>query len=174
MSEKNKMTLELVGDREIVMKRTFAAPARFVFDAWTKADLVAKWWAPKACGVEMVSCEADVRAGGKWRYTLRNPDTEVVSFYGEYREVTAPSRLVYTELFSKFPDGPPVVVTVTFEERDGRTEMTSRQLYPSKEVREMVVATGMEFGANETMNQLEELLLANKPRMIQAEASDTP
>jgi uncharacterized protein YndB with AHSA1/START domain len=157
MSER-KMTLELAGDREIVMKRSFAAPARFVFDAWTKADLVAKWWAPEKCGVAMVACEADVRPGGKWKYTLRNPDAEVVSFYGEYREVTAPSRLVYTETFSKYPDSPPVIVTVTFEERDGRTEMTSTQLYPSKEVREMVVATGMEFGANETMNQLEVLL----------------
>jgi uncharacterized protein YndB with AHSA1/START domain len=154
----NKMKLELVGDREIVMTRSFAAPARLVFEAYTKADLVAKWWAPKKCGVEMVSCEAEVRVGGKWRYTLRNPDTEVVAFYGEYREVTAPERVVYTEQFSKFPDGPPVIVTVTFVERDGRTEMTSTQLYPSKEVREMVVATGMEFGANETLNQLEEVL----------------
>lgn len=157
MSQK-KMTLDLVGDREIVMKRTFSAPARFVFDAWTNADLVAKWWAPAKCGVVMMSCEADVRVGGKWRYVLKNPDGEVVAFSGEYREIERPARLVYTELFEKFPDGPPVIVTVTFTERDGVTDMVSTQLYPSKEVREMVVASGMEFGANETMNQLEELL----------------
>ena len=70
-----KMTLDLVGDREIVMKRTFAAPARLVFEVWTKAELVAKWFAPEKCGVSMVACEADVRVGGKWKYTLRNPDT---------------------------------------------------------------------------------------------------
>lgn len=153
-----KMSLELVGDREVVLKRAFAAPARMVFEAWTKAELVAKWWAPAKCGVAMVSAEADVRVGGKWRYTLRNPDSEVVSFYGEYREVTPPSRIVYTETFSKYPDGPPVIVTVSFEERDGETMMTSTQLYPSKEVRDIVVATGMEFGANEMMNQLDELV----------------
>lgn len=154
----NRTTMVLVGDREIVMKRTFAAPARLVFEVFTKADFVAQWWAPKKCGVEMVSAEADVRVGGKWRYTLRNSDSEVISFYGEYTEVTPPDRIVYSELFSKFPDGPAVIVTVTFVEKDGKTELTSTQLYPSKEVREFVVSTGMEFGANETHDQLEELV----------------
>ena len=153
----NQTSMELEADRAIVIARTFNGPARIVFDAWTKADFVRRWWAPKALGTSMVSCEADVRAGGAYRYVLRNATGEEVAFSGRYTEVTPPSRLVYTSIFEPFADAA-AIVTVTFEERDGKTRLVAHELYPSKEVREMVLASGMEGGMRITMDQLDELV----------------
>ena len=151
-------TMELSGDREIVIARTFRAPPRIVFDAWTKPELVRRWWAPKSLGTEITGCEADVRVGGTYRYVTRAAEGEF-AFIGEYTEITPPSRLVYTQVFEPMADAGAAVVTVTFED-DGRgnTRLVSRELYPSKEIREAVLASGMEHGMRETMDQLDELV----------------
>jgi len=152
----NRTSMELREDREIVITRTFNGPARVVFDAWTNAELVKRWWAPKSLGVSMSSCDADVRVGGKYRYVLRQSGGDEVAFSGTYTEITPYSRLVYTSCLEPFPD--PVIVTVTFEEKDGKTHLVARELYPSKEVREMALASGMEVGMRETWEQLDELV----------------
>jgi uncharacterized protein YndB with AHSA1/START domain len=160
---RNQTSMELVGDREIVIARTFNGPARIVFDAWTRPELVRRWWAPKSRHVSMASCDADVRVGGTYRYVLRFDAGKEFAFSGKYREVTPPLRLVYTEIFEPTaagasPDDEGVVVTVTFDERDGKTHMVSRSLCPSKEVRDTIIASGMEHGMRETMDLLDELV----------------
>jgi uncharacterized protein YndB with AHSA1/START domain len=155
----NQTSMELSGDREIVISRTFNGPARLVFDAWTRPELVRRWWAPKSRGVSLVGCDADVRAGGKYRYVLRRSDTgDELGFSGTYTEVTPHSRLVYTQIFEPMASAGEAIITVTFDEREGKTHLVARELYPSKEIRDGVLASGMEDGMRETMEQLEELV----------------
>lgn len=158
-------TMELKSDREIVIARVFRAPAKLVFEAWTNADLVRQWWAPRSRGVEMVECTADVRIGGKYRYVLRHGQ-DSFAFSGSYTEIHPSSRLVYTQIFEAFP-GPPVIITVTFEDRpDGKTQLVSHELYPDAQTREAALASGMESGMRETMNQLDDMvasLVAARP-----------
>jgi uncharacterized protein YndB with AHSA1/START domain len=159
----NQTTLEITSDREMVITRTFNARRNIVFDAWTRPDLVARWWAPKSRGVSIVSCDADVRVGGGYRYVLNVRDANEIAFSGMYTEVTPPSRLVYTQVFEPTaagaePDAGELIITVTFEERDGKTHLVSHTLCPSKEVLEGILATGMEHGMRETMDQLDELV----------------
>lgn len=154
----NQTTMELEADREIVITRTFNGPARIVFDAWTKPELVRRWWAPKSRGVTIAECVADVRAGGTYRYVLRLDSGDEVAFSGKYTEVTPPSRLVYTQIFEPMVDAGAVIVTITFDEHNGKTHMVSREVYPSAEVRATVLATGMEHGMREAMDQLDELV----------------
>ncbi|MFT3774426.1 MAG: SRPBCC family protein [Minicystis sp.] len=151
-------SMEVKSDREIVIARTFRAPPHIVFDAWTKPELVRRWWAPKSHGVEIAVCEADVRVGGKYRYALRRGDDEF-AFSGTYTEITPPTRLVYTQVFEAFP-GAAVIVTVTFTERGGKTQLVSHELYPSKEALEAALASGMEHGMRETMDQLDALVVS--------------
>ena len=153
---KHATSMEIVGDRELVISRTFRAPARLVFDAWTRSDLVRLWWAPRSRGVQVVDIAADVRPGGAWRYQLEAHGSPVV-FSGQYTEVTPPTRLVYTLMFEQNPS-PPVVVTITFTDVAEGTRLVSRELYPSAEVRDIVLATGMEEGMRETLDQLDELV----------------
>lgn len=155
---KNLTTMELGPDREIVISRTFNGPARIVFDAWTRPELVRRWWAPKCHMVTLVGCEADVRVGGQYRYVLQPQDGEAFAFSGEYTEVTPHRRLVYTQVFEPMRDAGHVVVTVTFEERGGKTHLVSHELYPSREAREAALSSGMESGMRETMDQLDELV----------------
>ncbi len=157
----NQTSLELKGDREIVIARTFNGPARIVFDAWTRPELVSRWWAPGSRGVAI--CDAAVRAGGSYRYVIRLDRGGEFAFSGKYIEVTPHSRLVYTEIFEPTASGAnpgdaEVIVTVTFDERDGKTHLVSNSLCPSKEVRDAIIASGMEHGMRETMDQLEELV----------------
>jgi uncharacterized protein YndB with AHSA1/START domain len=159
----NQTTLELQGDREIVITRTFNGPPRIVFDAWTKPEHVMRWWAPKGLGTAMISVDADVRAGGHYRYVFRHRTGATLGFSGKYVEVTPPSRLVYTQLFEPTaggaqPGDPEVVITVTFEERNGKTHLVSSSLCPTREIRDAIIATGMEKGMRETMDQLDELV----------------
>jgi uncharacterized protein YndB with AHSA1/START domain len=159
----NQTSMELKGDREIVIARTFDGPARIVFDAWTRPDLVRRWWAPKSHRVAAIGCDADVRVGGHYRYVLRLENGNEFAFSGKYIEVTPHSRLVYTEIFEPTASGAnpgdaAVTITVTFEEHDGKTDLVSHSLCPSKEVRDTIIASGMEHGMRESMDQLDELV----------------
>jgi uncharacterized protein YndB with AHSA1/START domain len=155
---KNTTSMEVLSDRELVISRTFNGPARIVFDAWTQPELVKRWWAPASRCVVMVSCDADVRVGGQYRYVLRRDTGGEFAFSGTYTEIAPPSRLVYTQIFEPMAQAGEVVVSITFEERDGKTHLVSRELYPSKEVLDAALASGMEHGMRETMDQLDELV----------------
>ncbi|HYC74985.1 SRPBCC family protein [Brevundimonas sp.] len=150
----DRTTIERTSGRELVVTRTFDAPARIVFEAWTKPELMKRWWAPKSIGVPLRSCEMDVRTGGGYRLEFGHDASESMAFVGRYLEVTPPSRLVWTNEESE--DG--AVTTVTFEERDGRTLLTVHELYPSKEALE--AGHGAEEGMPEQFEQLDELLVA--------------
>jgi uncharacterized protein YndB with AHSA1/START domain len=154
----NQTSMDITSDRELVIARTFNGPARIVFDAWTRAELVKRWWAPKSHGVSIVSCEADVREGGSYRYVMRHHEHGDIAFSGKYIEVTPYSRLVYTQFFEPMMDAGAVIVTITLEEKNGKTHLRSHELYPSKEALETTLASGMEHGMRETMDQLEELV----------------
>ena len=150
---KDRTTVERKSERELVVTRTFNAPARIVFEAWTKPELLKRWWAPKSTGVSLLSCEADVRVGGKYRLEFGHGASKPMAFFGKYIEVTPHSRLVWTN--EESDDG--AVTTVIFEEKDGKTLLVMRELYPSKEALDAAIA-GMEGGMPETFAQLDELL----------------
>jgi uncharacterized protein YndB with AHSA1/START domain len=157
-SAKNETIVERTSDRELVVTRTFNAPAHIVFDAWTKPELLKLWWAPKSFGVSLFDCESDLRVGGTYRYAFgRDPKNPEV-FSGRYAEVNAPSRLVFTQLYERMSDVGEVVVTATFEESQGKTRVTLHQLFPSKEALEGALASGMERGMRVTLDQLEGLV----------------
>jgi uncharacterized protein YndB with AHSA1/START domain len=160
---KNETSMELEGDREIVIARTFNGPARMVFDAWTNPDVVRRWWAPKSRGVSIVGCDANVTVGGTYRYALQLGSGHKVAFSGRYVEVAPPSRLVYTQLFEPTaagakPDDAAILITVTFDERDGKTHVVSHTMCPSRDIRDMIIASGMEQGMRETWDALDELV----------------
>jgi len=148
--------VELPSDREILITRSFAAPARIVFEAMSKPEYVRKWWAPKSRG-EMTVCEIDFRVGGAWRYVMRASAGFEVGFSGKFLEIQAPTRVVQTEIFDPFPDLGSLV-TADLVERVGTTTLTSRCLYPSKEVRDQVLATGMTDGMRESYRQLSDVI----------------
>jgi len=150
----NRTTVERKSERELVVTRTFNAPVRVVYEAWTKPELLKRWWAPKSFGMSLVSCEADVRVGGKYRFEIGNGASEPMVFYGRYIDVTPNSRIVWTN--DEGEDGS--VTTVTFEESNGKTLVVMHDLYPSKEALDAVIA-GMEAGMAETFEQLEGLLV---------------
>lgn len=151
---KNRTTVERKSERELVATRTFDAPARIVFEAWTKPELLERWWAPKSTGVTLLSCEADVRVGGRYRLEFGHGASEPMAFFGRYIEVTPHSRLVWTN--DESDDG--AVTTVTFEETGGKTLLVMRDLYPSKDALDRATA-GMEGCMPETFAQLDELLV---------------
>src|SRR4029450_9336138 len=128
---KNRTTVERKSERELVVTRTVNGPARIVFEAWTKPELFKRWWVPKSFGVSFISCEADVRAGGTYRFVFGHPASEQpMEFFGRYIEVTPHSRLVWTN--DEGGEGG-AVTTVTFEEKNGATRGVVPELYPSEE-----------------------------------------
>lgn len=156
-ASKNTTTVERRSDRELVVTRKFNAPAQAVFDAWTQPEMLKRWWAPRSRGVTLLSCEADIRVGGRYRYAFgRDPQSPMV-FTGVYKEVDAPKRIVSTQVFEQMPAGE-AIVTVTFEENRGKTELVIHQLFPSKEALDGAVSSHMEKGMRETLDQLEELV----------------
>ena len=150
---RNRTSVERKSERELVVTRTFNGPARIVFEAWTKPELLERWWAPKSTGVSLLSCEADVRVGGRYRFEFGH-GASTMAFFGRYIEVAPHSRLVWTN--EESDDG--AVTTMTFEEKDGKTLLVMRELYPSKEALDAAIA-GMEGGMPESFAQLDELLL---------------
>jgi uncharacterized protein YndB with AHSA1/START domain len=156
-SGKKSTAVERKSERELVVTRAFSAPARIVFEAWTKPEMLKRWWAPKSFGVSFLSCEADVRAGGTYRFVFSHPASEQpMEFFGRYIEATPHSRLVWTN--DEGGEGGSVT-TVTFEKRDGETLVVMHDLYPSKEALDGVVASGSIGGFSETFEQLDELLV---------------
>ncbi len=151
----SRTTVERTSDREMVATRTVDGPARIVFEAWTKPELIMKWWAPKAYGITFLSCETDVRTGGGYRYVFGHPASEQpMAFFGKYIEVTPPSRLVWTN--EEEADG--AVTTATFEEKDGKTLVVVHDLYPSKEALDAAIASGSTGAWPEQFEQLDDLL----------------
>jgi uncharacterized protein YndB with AHSA1/START domain len=158
---KNETIVERPAERELVVKRMFNGPAHIVFEAWTRPELLKRWWAPKSFGVSLFECESDLRVGGTYRYAFgRDPDHPEV-FSGRYLEVSPPSRLVLTQLYERMREAGEAVVTATFEESEGRTLLTLHQLFPSKEALEGALASGMERGMRVTLDQLDELVAAS-------------
>jgi uncharacterized protein YndB with AHSA1/START domain len=161
---KNRTTLERKSEREVVVTRTINAPARIVFEAWTKPELFGQWWVPKSFGLCLISCEADVRVGGQYRLVFRHGDSKPMAFFGRYLEVTPHSRLVWTN--DEGEDAGPVT-TVTFEEKGGKTLLVLHELYPSKEALDAAMASGEKSGLGETFEQLDELLVALRASLEQ-------
>lgn len=146
------------GDREIVMTRLFDAPKQLVFDALTKPEHVRRWWGCLSDKHGVSVCEIDLRPGGAWRYVHYGPDGDYPAFYGTYREIAPPDRLVHTEIFAPYPHAESVITTVLTEEQ-GKTRMTLTCVYPSQEVRDMVLGSGMEGGAAISYDRLEDLVV---------------
>jgi uncharacterized protein YndB with AHSA1/START domain len=145
-----RTTVERKSDRELVVTRMINGPALLVFEAWTNPELFKRWWVPKSMGMTLVSCEMDVRVGGRYRLVF-GPGVE---FFGKYLEVKPCSRLVWTNEEGG-DDG--AVTTVTFEEKGGQTLVVVQELYPSKEALD-AAGTGAADAMGESFEQLDELL----------------
>ena len=155
---KNRTTTERKSERELVSTRTVNGPARIVFEAWTKPELFKRWWTPKSCGLSLLSCEMDVRVGGRYRLVFSHPAAPTpMEFFGRYLEVTPQSRLVWT---NEEGGDSGQVTTVTFEERGGQTLLVLHDLYPSKEALDDAIASGSTGGVGESFEQLDELIAA--------------
>ena len=151
-------TVERKSERELAVTRTFNGPAHIVFDAWTKPELLQRWWTPKSCGLSFVSCEIDARTAGTYRFVFRHASWEQpMAVFGRYVEVIPNSRLVWT---NDEGDEGGAVTTVTFEERDGETLVVMHDLYPSKKALDDAIASGSTSGADEAFGQLDQLLTA--------------
>ena len=150
-----KLAVATPSDTEIVLTREFDAPRELVFEAHSSSEHMAHWWGPRR--YEIASCEIDFRVGGKWRIVHRGDDGQEHAFRGEYREIVPPERIVWTFEYEAFP-GSISVETMSLEEHDGRTTLTATASYPSVEVRDAVLQSGMADGAGETFDRLEEYL----------------
>jgi uncharacterized protein YndB with AHSA1/START domain len=153
---KNPTTMDRESDRELVVTRLFNGPAHIVFQAWTKPEYFKRWWAPKSFGLTILSCEMDVRTGGTYRLEMGHLASErPMAFFGRYLEVTPHTRLVWTN-DDAGEEG--AVTTVTFEERNGKTLVVLRDLYPSKKALDDAIASGSTSGFREQFEQLDALL----------------
>lgn len=150
--------VERASDRELIIRRVFRAPPRLVFEAMTKPALLQRWWAPRSLGVSLIECEADVRVGGRYRYVFGRPGQPVMAFSGVYRDVVPAVRVVYTQIFEPTPEAGEGLISAEFQPHADGTQFISRELYPSKEVLDSVLASGMERGMRESLEQLEELV----------------
>jgi uncharacterized protein YndB with AHSA1/START domain len=153
---KNRTTTERTSDRELVVTRTFDAPPRIVFEAWTRPELFKRWWVPKSMGMSLLTCEMDVRAGGTYRFVFGVGGSTAMEVFGKYLEVTPHSRLVWT---NDEGDEGGAVTTLTFEEKGSQTLLVKHDLYPSKEALDGELASGAADGLPEQLEQLDELLI---------------
>jgi uncharacterized protein YndB with AHSA1/START domain len=161
---KNTGTLQVTTptDNEIVLTRVFDAPRHLVWDAFTQPELLKKWFGPR--GWSLSVCEVDLRVGGGFRFVLRGPDGNEMGMRGVYRELSRPGRSVHVETFDDYPGES--IVTAVFTEQNGKTTLTATVEYPSREIRDIVISTGMEHGAAESYDKLAELL-ASQPATIE-------
>ncbi len=148
-------TVSTPSDEEIRMTRLFDAPKPLVFAAMSQPEHIRQWWGNLGDGYSVPVCEVDLRVGGAWKFVNRHPHGDAV-FYGVYREITPPDRVVFTEIYEPFPEAESVVTAVLTEEQ-GKTRLTATVRYPSREVRDMVLQTGMEKGAAVSYDRLEEV-----------------
>ncbi len=153
---RNRTTVERKSERELVVTRTINGPARLVFEAFSKPELLRRWWVPKSSGLSLLSCEADVRVGGRYRLVFSQGGSKGMEFYGKYIEVTPHSRLVWT---NEEGDEGGAVTTVTFEDKGDKTLLVMHDLYPSKEALDAAFV-GMEGGMSESLEQLDELVVS--------------
>lgn len=153
-SESHRTTVQRKSDREVVVTRTFDAPARFVFEAWSRPELFKKWWVPRSMGMTLRSCEMDVRTGGKYRLVFGDDPANPMAFFGKYLDVVPDKRIVWTNEESGDAGS---VTTVTFQERDGKTLLVLSELYPTKDALDEA-GTGAQEVMSETFGQLDELL----------------
>jgi uncharacterized protein YndB with AHSA1/START domain len=153
---KNTGTLKITtpNDNEIVMTRVFNAPQKLVFDAFTKPELMKRWFGPHGWSLDV--CEIDLKVGGGFRFVLVGPDGVRMGMRGVYREINAPNGSVHTESFDDYPGES--TVTSAFTEAEGKTTLTATVSYPSKEIRDLVIQSGMEHGAAESYDKLAALL----------------
>ena len=156
---KNRTTIERKSERELVVTRTINGPARMVFEAFAKPELLRQWWVPKSFGLNLLSCEADVRVGGTYRLVF-NVNGSTMAVFGKYLEVTPHSRLSWT---NEEGGENGAITTVTFEEKDGRTLLVLHDLYPSKEALDDAIASGATSGMPETLDQLDEFVAVGSP-----------
>jgi len=153
---RNRTTTERTSDRELVVTRSFDAPARLVFKAWTTPGLFRQWWVPKSSGASLLSCVQDVRVGGSYRLEMAHPKAATpMVFFGRYLEVVPDARLVWTN--EESDEG--ALTTVTFEEGDGKTLLVLRERYPSKQALDKAIE-GMDEAMPETFDQLDDFLVA--------------
>jgi uncharacterized protein YndB with AHSA1/START domain len=151
----NSTTTERTSERELVVTRTFEAPARIVYQAWTQPEIFTRWWTPESFGITFVSCDLDVRTGGSYRFVFTHPDFEQpMAFFGRYIEVIPGSRIVWTN--EESAEG--AVTTLTFEEEGGRTRLVMHELYPSKQALDEAMESGSATGAGEQFKQLDLVL----------------
>lgn len=160
----NSATFEVStpSDRDIRMTRLFDAPRALVFEAMTRPEHIREWWGRLGDGYSVPVCEVDLRPGGQWRFVNRHPQGEA-GFHGVYREIAPPERLVFTEIYEPFPDAESVVTSVFTEEND-KTRLTVTVSYPSTDVRDAVIASGMAKGAATSYDRLEDLVLLLQKR----------
>jgi uncharacterized protein YndB with AHSA1/START domain len=165
---KNTGTLKVTtpSDREIVLTRVFDAPRRLVFDAFTKAELLKRWFGPR--GWSLVVCDVDLKVGGGFRFVLRGPDGREMGMRGVYKEIVPPERSVHMESFDDYPGESQV--TAVLVEQGGKTTLTATIFYPSREVRDIVLKSGMEHGAAESYDKLAELLASGEAGSLEREA----
>lgn len=142
-------------DNQLVITRTFAAPAALVFEAMTRPEHIRQWWG--AGHGEVTACEVDLRVGGRWHFAQVTPEGTEVSFSGEYREIDPPGRLVHTEVFDTIGSAPSLVET-SYTEKDGATTLRAVITYDSAATVDMVLASGMEGGLNDSYDAMEALL----------------
>ena len=152
--ESRRTTVRKASEREVVVTRTFDAPVRLVFEAWTRPELFRRWWVPRSMGMTLRSCEMDVRTGGKYRLVFGDDPANPIAFFGKYLEVVPNKRIVWTNEESGDAGS---VTTVTFEERDGKTLLVLSELYATKEALD-AAGTGAQEAMHETFGQLDELL----------------
>jgi uncharacterized protein YndB with AHSA1/START domain len=149
--------LTLPTDEQILITREFDAPKHLVYEAWTTPELVKRWWSGGRGAVTVA--EIDLRVGGSWRYVLIAAGGFQVGFHGEYREIVPNERIVSTEVYEAMPDGDPAVNTVTFTEVDGRTTLSLLTEVTTKEVRDMIIESGMEGGVQDGFDILEQIAI---------------
>ena len=152
--ESQRTTVQKTSEREVVVTRTFDAPARLVFEAWSRPELFKRWWVPRSMGMTLRSCKMDVRTGGTYRLVFGDDPANPMAFFGNYLEVVPGKRIVWTNEESGDAGS---VTTVTLEERDGKTLLVMSELYPTKEALD-AAGTGAQEATHETFGQLDELL----------------
>jgi uncharacterized protein YndB with AHSA1/START domain len=162
MASGNKLKVSTPTDTEILMTRVFEAPRDLVFEAHSSCEHMTNWWGPRK--YEVASCDIDFRPGGKWRIVHRGPgDEEDQGFRGEFRDIVRPERIVWTFEWEGLP-GHISVETLTLEESDGKTTLTARSVWDNTQDRDGMLQSGMEEGAAETYDRLDEYLETLKSR----------